>query len=710
MIFVFLLLLVMLPASANAALQPLSQRVQISLADGQQWWVTTHGTENNLWVTTESGRDLVEQQGRWFYAAKDEHGRRISSGELVLSHIPLAVMATNIAAMEPGFQLQQQSSDLPQRIPFRADGSRFVRQPLLVVRVSFTNQGFRYSDAEIARSLFAEQDSVKQYFLENSYDNFEVVPVNENSGTANDGIVSVQLGSNHPDFGTGYGVQSQNLARTVLASLPSGLNLGAYDRNGDQWLDPNELAIVFLVAGYEQAYAGAGTSRPRIWAHKSSLYRGSYEGLQIGEYAMFGERHQDHQATIGIICHELGHLLFDLPDLYDRYGKSMGIGRWGLMGLGGWNSSAGHAGNKPAHMLAWSKEQVGFVHPGHAIEGYSTIRLRALSNAADVLEIPLDGYRHGQRLLLEHRRLQSFDAGLPGEGILMTRINDWVGYGPLGGQNDNVSQQLVDVEEADGSRDLDENRNRGDADDVFSSSQNTLIFSAVSPGPAAEQSAVELLRMETGLVADIDLRVASAVYGDNIGLDEVGPNEGFGVYGGAQQVIIKLPISSDVVWLDGVDWYALGAGLVDVALYRDDPLLGAEALRDDIGFSVAAGWNRLMLSQRLANNGFSHVFIKITARSSGDHQPLVIDTQGAASGDTRVRQSDGQFAVAPFDVSARLLVMNSDTLAAPDLGGQGIPISSAQGSSGSASGGALSLVQWFSFWLLAVLVMRRRPV
>ena len=57
---------------------------------------------------------------------------------------------------------------------------------------------------------------------------------------------------------------------------------------------------------------------------------------------------------IGVFCHELGHTL-GLPDLYDGYGSS-GIGYWGLMGSGNWNTP-----ETPAHPCGWSKEQLGWV-------------------------------------------------------------------------------------------------------------------------------------------------------------------------------------------------------------------------------------------------------------------------------------------------------------------------------------------------------------
>ena len=59
---------------------------------------------------------------------------------------------------------------------------------------------------------------------------------------------------------------------------------------------------------------------------------------------------------IGVFCHEFGHA-FGLPDLYDGSGSS-GIGHWGLMGSGNWNTPT-----NPAHFDAWCKSQLGWIVP-----------------------------------------------------------------------------------------------------------------------------------------------------------------------------------------------------------------------------------------------------------------------------------------------------------------------------------------------------------
>jgi M6 family metalloprotease-like protein len=65
----------------------------------------------------------------------------------------------------------------------------------------------------------------------------------------------------------------------------------------------------------------------------------------------------DEVIDIGVLCHELGHAL-GLPDLYDLDGGGYGIGHWGIMGSGSWNTV-----ERPAHPEAWTRQEMGWVTP-----------------------------------------------------------------------------------------------------------------------------------------------------------------------------------------------------------------------------------------------------------------------------------------------------------------------------------------------------------
>ncbi len=83
----------------------------------------------------------------------------------------------------------------------------------------------------------------------------------------------------------------------------------------------------------------------RILDYTMEPARGSTDGCGTGV------------VEIGVFAHELGHA-FGLPDLYDTSYYTVGIGDWGLMGSGNWNTPP-----NPAHMTAWSKSQLGWIIP-----------------------------------------------------------------------------------------------------------------------------------------------------------------------------------------------------------------------------------------------------------------------------------------------------------------------------------------------------------
>jgi hypothetical protein len=131
-------------------------------------------------------------------------------------------------------------------------------------------------------------------------------------------------------------------------------------------------------------------------------------------FALFGETHNKenpHQATIGIIAHELGHATFNLPDLYNTADSQKGgIGIFGLMGAGTWTriDRSQFAGTSPTHFTAWSKIHNGWIQPitpnDETITLYETASLKY-----NVVKIPINDTSY---YLLENRNNTGYDKGL----------------------------------------------------------------------------------------------------------------------------------------------------------------------------------------------------------------------------------------------------------------------------------------------------------
>ena len=118
-------------------------------------------------------------------------------------------------------------------------------------------------------------------------------------------------------------------------------------------------------------------------------------------------------ARIGVCAHELGHLLFGFPDLYDTDNTSEGIGNWCLMAGGSWNGG----GDIPAHASAWCKAQQGWV----TVQNVTTNGLLTIADVKDshtVYRLWKDGAAGQEYFLVENRQKSGYDAHLPGDGLL----------------------------------------------------------------------------------------------------------------------------------------------------------------------------------------------------------------------------------------------------------------------------------------------------
>ncbi|MCM2309923.1 MAG: immune inhibitor A [Steroidobacteraceae bacterium] len=146
-----------------------------------------------------------------------------------------------------------------------------------------------------------------------------------------------------------------------------------YDYNGNGNFDePDGYIDTFqsVHAGLGEEGGGAATT---IWSHSwYARYNligidgpdfNKYGGIQIGDSDYWVGKYtiQPENGGVGVFAHEYGHDL-GLPDLYDYYGEN-GTGFWSLMSSGSWlDTGMDTIGNKPGHMGAWEKFQLGWLN------------------------------------------------------------------------------------------------------------------------------------------------------------------------------------------------------------------------------------------------------------------------------------------------------------------------------------------------------------
>lgn len=690
--FVLLFFGLLLPCGVYATTPPALQTAELKLLDGSRHEVMLLGSRSDPYMQLADGRYLKEIDSIYYLADLQDGRRPVAEPEIfgyAVGYKPNAVSPSLTSALKTSKTLAGSSTvsaqaTIPTRSPYRYQGGAH-EQPLVIVRVAFSDQDFEYSDAEVAAKVFGASNSVSNYFLENSYQAYRIIPATDSSGTPGDGVIRITLDTAHPDFGSSYGQSSRALVNSAFGALAGNLNLAAYDRNADSWLDPSELGVVVLVAGFEQAYASSATSHPRVWAHKSAVAATNVGGVWLSEYAMFGEEHEQHLATVGLMAHELGHLLLDLPDLYDSIGVGAGVGRWGLMSYGTWNTGGGNAGDRPSHLIAWAKELLGFTRA--LPESTGSFSLRSLSEAGEVVRIDLDKYRHGKRLLIENRQKSGFDDGIPSAGVLITEIDDLRGFGPLSVLTEAHSDLLVQVQTT------------HEGVDVNTSSGGTIVTSAGSITLAGGLATLQAV--SSGGEAGFQLSTTTTPQGYAIGYDELPASASWGQYNTPAYAVITVPLTSDILTVDGIDFFAHGNGKLEVGVYSNLTRFSAEGRVGEQSFNVSEGWNRLLFDKPISV-GVDTVYIQLASEPNGSHAPFLVDTQGQASGQTKVKEKlEYAYYTAEFDISAKLLITSSDEPV------QRAPVES---SSSSSSGGAFFDIYmlWQAFLLLPLLVMRRR--
>ncbi|MDH4164716.1 MAG: immune inhibitor A, partial [Nitrospirota bacterium] len=163
---------------------------------------------------------------------------------------------------------------------------------------------------------------------------------------------------------------------------------------------------------------------------------------------------------LGVYVHEFGHWL-GLPDLYCTalICPLDGVGEWSLMGDGIYNRVGTNPyGSSPAHLDAWSKVYLGWVTPTNPQtdpELAQSFALAPIVNNQQMFKIPAvssDPAAAQQYYLLENRQQSGFDASIPGHGLLVWLVDEWVIAAKYASNtiNNSVDHPGVKLIEADG--------------------------------------------------------------------------------------------------------------------------------------------------------------------------------------------------------------------------------------------------------------------
>ncbi len=360
--------------------------------------------------------------------------------------------------------------------------------PLVLIAVSFNDYVIEDSEINWNKKIFGTSfGEINHYFREVLQSKFSLSEANETSATSNDGIIKVTLNSNHP----GNNNMDHSYLNEAITLADPFIDFSVYDKNANLNIEVDELQIMFIIGGGETAYGDP--DRSSVWAHVSGFSSDNIsppvvDGVKImdinssGKYTIFGEKHSNHFATVGIIAHELSHAIWGLPDLYDRDYSSSGIGSFGLMASGSWSAKAGESpGTTPSQMCAWSKISTQLIVAEEVSETSSGLAVKANhTTSSNILKVST--VNPNEYFLVENRSPAGYDSGLYRMqdsgftgGLAIWHIDD----GQRESQNDDESHKLVDLEEAN-TPELDDSSNSlGKITNLFYA-QNSNAFNPIT--------------------------------------------------------------------------------------------------------------------------------------------------------------------------------------------------------------------------------------
>ncbi len=456
--------------------------------DGTTFTAVQHGDAVSSWWTAKGATIARSAGGTWRFATGlDASGQPAPVGTAVSPAAAAPAAAVGLSPTEDA--VASQTDPAMPSLGFTG------QQRTLVILAQFLDRAsVGTTPAQWNARFFGATDSVRAFYRGASSGNLDLTPATETSGTANDGVIGwVGLPINHPNYFNNIDSRAQDVTARAIKAADPYIDYASYDTNHNGVIEPVELHLTIIAAGYEGAYGGTSACTPNVWGHRWAVTSGApvVDGTTVGSrgYTQFGESHCTtgnrsgaHQATIGIMAHEFGHDL-GWPDLYDTDGTSEGVGEWSLMASGSWGTKASSRtpGDAPVLPDAWSRSVQGWVAPVE-VTATANVSLPEVSTTDTVYRMLNDpnGPEYsksgtGEYFLVENRQNAGLDTALPGCGLLVYHVHE----GRTG--NDNDADRLVDVVEADGLEGLNQPANRGGAGDAWHgiSSHRVLTSSTV---------------------------------------------------------------------------------------------------------------------------------------------------------------------------------------------------------------------------------------
>ena len=403
--------------------------VEFKQPNGNIVKVTMRGSETLKWAETEDGYTLMyDSIGNLVYAELDAMGDLVPSNVIATdmdfrpAEVEMRLMATpkhlaySQRQMAMAEQVQQARSR--QMAQMASSGAPAVgTRKMLLILVDFPDYPFQKTKADfelLMNQLNYTDDgrygSVRDFYRENSFGQLDLI---------HDVVGVYRLQYERAYYGGNTGYSNDNdprqMALEAVTMAAADVNFADYDNDGDGTVDG--VHIIYAGPGEE---AGGGSDC--IWAHSWTV-SATVDGVRTYRYSCSPEIRGSggsKMTHIGVICHEIGHVLGAM-DFYDTNygtgGQYPGTGNWDLMASGNWNGD----GACPAHFNPYSKiYDYGWAAPADGNQAAS-FTLGAKSKEGFVR---IDTQTDGEFFLLEYRAKSGFDLCAPYHGLMVYRASD----------------------------------------------------------------------------------------------------------------------------------------------------------------------------------------------------------------------------------------------------------------------------------------------
>jgi M6 family metalloprotease-like protein len=394
--------------------------------DGTTIKVYIHGDERMKSAETEDGYTLMHnKKGFLEYAAPDKNG----------DIAPCGIVAKNSNSRD--MKAKAKLAKIPKHIQY-SPAQKAIRMKISQIadaeqkfQKSFPTTGTRklvcilmnFSDLTMSRTktdfdnlfnqagfnLEGATGSVHDYYNEASYGQLNLNVTVAGPYTAAHNMVY---------YGKNDSQGDDTLPRTLISEAVQAadmdVNYADFDNDNNGYVD----AVYVIYAGYgEEAGGGADC----IWSHAWSLPSPVLcDGKSVFKYSCSPElagNKGTNICSIGVICHEFGHVL-GAPDFYDtdysKNGDYVGTGKWDLQAGGSWNNS----GKTPAHPNAFTKCYIYNWATATTISSSQAVSMNN-SNQFSNSFYRINTTSPGEFFLLENRQKIGFDSKVPGHGMLI---------------------------------------------------------------------------------------------------------------------------------------------------------------------------------------------------------------------------------------------------------------------------------------------------